>query len=462
MDSKLLIRNMHHSKDRLVVLSKSVFSVMKNIHSLSKRWFLLFSLVFVSSVFSFPKNVTAESISIQTLPESLFFSWENESEEIPQEILNSWFTPTNTLQFKKNTQTEAVSPRLCPWRDFFCTLSLTENIRYSLHSTTSYTLEETFARNFLESIRIRSRKTPIDALFTANTDGVISAFAPSRDGAEIDIESGLKTLKSSLASSKNKNLSIPLSFVILRPTITSTDADRLGITQFLGEGRTNFAGSPKNRIFNINRAIEQFQGVLIPPGEEFSFVTRLGEVDGEHGYLPELVIKRGKTTPEFGGGICQVSTTLFRAAINTGQKITERRNHAYPVSYYKPYGMDATIYIPKPDFKFVNNTPAHILIQVAIEEKELVFRFYGTPDNRTVEIDGPHITARTPDGGMKTIFTQTVRDKTGAVMIQDDFRSSYESPDKYPHPGEEKLTEKPKNWSEKQWNDYGRTGALPR
>ena len=293
-------------------------------------------------------------------------------------------------------------------------------------------------------------------------NGTVSAFAPSRDGTEIDIEAGFSALKNVLASSSGKTLSLSLSLTTIKPRVTSTDADRLGITLFLGEGRTSFAGSPKNRIFNIKRAIEQFQGVLIAPGEEFSFVKQLGEVDGEHGYLPELVIKRGKTEPEFGGGICQVSTTLFRAALNTGEKITERRNHAYPVSYYKPYGMDATVYVPKPDFKFINNTPAHILIQVAIEESELVFRFYGTPDGRSISIDGPHITARTPDGGMKTVFTQTVTAADGSTLIEDVFKSSYESPSKYPHPGQEKLTEKPRDWSGKQWDAYVKTGALPR
>ena len=293
-------------------------------------------------------------------------------------------------------------------------------------------------------------------------NNTVSAFAPGREGLEIDVESSIHILTSTFANASEAALLLSLPVVSIQPDITETDANRLGITTFLGEGRTNFAGSPKNRIFNIHRAIEEFQGVLIAPQEEFSFVERLGPVDGENGYLPELVIKRGETLPEFGGGICQVSTTLFRAALNTGQNITERRNHAYPVQYYKPYGMDATIYIPKPDFKFINNTPAHILIQVAVEEKELVFRFYGTPDGRSVEIDGPHITSRTPDGGMKTVFTQKVTTSDGNTIIEDIFKSSYESPSKYPHPGEEKLTEKPKNWSEKQWKSYVATGALPR
>jgi len=297
-----------------------------------------------------------------------------------------------------------------------------------------FTPNEDSVKSILGPLQTRTRKAPIAALFSMGNNGTVSAFAQSSDGGEVDIESSWSAFKNALASSSEENLSIPLSFTVIKPKITSTNAETLGITQFLGEGRTSFAGSPKNRIFNIKRAIQQFQGVLVAPGEEFSFVKQLGEVDGEHGYLPELVIKRDKTEPEFGGGICQVSTTLFRAALNTGEKITARQNHAYPVSYYKPYGMDATVYIPKPDFKFRNNTPAHILLQVAIEGSELVFRFYGTIDGRSVSLDGPHILEHTPDGAMKTIFTQTVTSADGTVIINDSFKSAYDSPSKYPHP----------------------------
>lgn len=427
-----------------------------------KRFFFAFFFAVVAEIFPFPFLAAAKTIVIPFAPDTIRLNWDGNEESVSPEIIASWFEPRNTLQFQREMETEALSPKLCPWTAFFCDFSLIQETRYSINSKTIFSFNEDSAKNFLADLRERTRQHPIDAIFTANLDGTVSAFAPSRDGSEIDIESGMRTLKKAIVDSTEKDLDVSLPTLPLRPRITSTDADRLGITKFLGEGRTSFAGSPRNRVFNINRAIEQFQGILIAPGEEFSFVEHLGEVDGEHGYLPELVIKRGETLPEFGGGICQVSTTIFRAALNTGQKITERRNHAYPVQYYKPYGMDATIYIPKPDFKFINNTPAHILIQVAIEEKELVFRFYGTPDERKVEIEGPHITARTPEGGMKTVFTQKVTAADGTTLIEDTFKSSYESPSKYPHPGEEKLTEKPANWSEKQWNAYVATGALPR
>lgn len=283
-------------------------------------------------------------------------------------------------------------------------------------------------------------------------------------GRTTDLENGIKLEKeknikkiSTFAldqiNNKTKEKSLNLSYQIVGPEIKSEDVNKLGIDVLIGEGSSNFAGSPKNRIHNIEVATSRFQGKLLAPGEEFSFVDILGPVDGEHGYLPELVIKNNKTEAEFGGGICQVSTTVFRAAIYSGLEITARKNHAYPVQYYNPQGMDATIYIPRPDLRFVNNTSGHLLIQAEIEETKLKFKFYGTNDGRKVVIDGPHITERNSDGSMKTYFTQKVI-QNNKTIIDDIFRSSYDSPNKYPHPGDNLHTEKPDNWSDREWKEY--------
>jgi len=109
--------------------------------------------------------------------------------------------------------------------------------------------------------------------------------------------------------------------------------------------------------------------------EEFSFINFLGETGPGQGYLAELVIKKDKTIPEYGGGVCQVSTTFFRAAINSGLKITERQHHAFPVTYYNPQGFDATVYDPKPDLRFVNNTPDHLLIETYVQGNEVFCKF---------------------------------------------------------------------------------------
>ena len=147
--------------------------------------------------------------------------------------------------------------------------------------------------------------------------------------------------------------------------------------------------------------------------------------------MPELVIKHNKTVPEYGGGICQVSTTAFRAAVNSGLKIIERYPHAFPVKYYNPQGFDSTIYPPHPDLRFLNDTPKNILIQVKIEGTTLIFEFFGTADSREVKIKGPTILSASEDGSMKTILYQEIW-RDGKMERQDKFFSNYKSPALYP------------------------------
>jgi vancomycin resistance protein YoaR len=303
-------------------------------------------------------------------------------------------------------------------------------------------------------------KDPVEPKFKLE-DGKVTAFSDKYSGLKLKTEESQKILAEKLLDPKNiSSGEIALSYEILEPKNEIGDINNLNINTLIGEGTSNFRGSPKNRIFNINVATNRFNGILIKPGEDFSFVKVLGPVDAENGYLPELVIKRDKTEPEFGGGICQVSTTTFRAAIYSGLKITARRNHAYPVGYYNPQGLDATVYIPWPDLRFINNTPGYILIQTKIEGTQLIFQFYGTDDGRKTEIVGPKILERKPDGSMKTTFTQKVSDSDGKVFIEDIFNSNYDSPNKYPHPGEEILKEKPKDWTKGEWRAYKKAHGI--
>ncbi len=161
------------------------------------------------------------------------------------------------------------------------------------------------------------------------------------------------------------------------------------IKEIIGTGHSNFAGSPYNRVHNIRLGADTYHGIIIEPGEEFSTLEYLGPVNASTGYLPELIIKDGRTIPEFGGGLCQISTTLFRTALQAGLPITARQPHSYRVSYYEPAGTDASIYNPWPDLKFVNDTEYHILIQARIEGTNLYFDLWSTDDGREVEVTDP-------------------------------------------------------------------------
>lgn len=210
-----------------------------------------------------------------------------------------------------------------------------------------------------------------------------------------------------------------------------TDIEALGITTLLATGTSDFVGSPVNRRFNIDVGTARYHGVLIKPSEEFSFNGLLGPVDGAHGFKPELVIKQNVTTPEFGGGLCQVSTTVFRAAVHAGLPITERRNHSYAVRYYGTPGFDATIYPGHTDLRFTNDTPGYLLIQARVEGTNVVFELWGSPDGRTTAVAGPYPYDRQPNGAVKATLRQTVT-RNGEVILDDTFYSRYKSPDLFP------------------------------
>lgn len=221
-------------------------------------------------------------------------------------------------------------------------------------------------------------------------NGKAVAFSTAKDGLMIDATTTLSNIENDWLSSSLSSTSIAM--IKVASQSSTTGSNDLGITELIGVGTSNFAGSPANRRHNIKIGMSYLNGLLIKPGETFSVMRHLGTIDGTKGYLEELVIKKDKTQKEFGGGLCQVGTTMFRAALNSGLPITERRNHSYRVAYYEPAGTDATIYDPAPDLKFVNDTGNYVLIQGYITGNKLVFEFWGTKDGRKATQTYPKIT----------------------------------------------------------------------
>ncbi len=224
---------------------------------------------------------------------------------------------------------------------------------------------------------------PVEARFVLK-DGRVSEFQQSRDGTVLKRAVAAAALREALLSA-NALEPIVLSLERVSPSVTTSEANPLGIRELIGFGTSNFKGSPKNRRHNIATGVAKLNGIIIPPGEEFSLVEALGKIEKETGYLPELVIKGDRTIPEYGGGLCQIGTTVFRAAMSAGFPILERKNHSYRVRYYEPAGTDATIYPPKPDFRFQNDTPAAVVLITKIIGDELRFEFWGTSDGRKAE-----------------------------------------------------------------------------
>lgn len=243
---------------------------------------------------------------------------------------------------------------------------------------------------------------PVEAKFEIN-NGKVSEFQTNRNGIALDIEAALAAIEKNIE--EQNSAPIQLTANEIKSKIQAEDVNNLGIKEIIGIGKSNFAGSPANRRHNIKNGAQSLNGIIIKPDEEFSLLQSLGTIDGAAGYLQELVIKGNKTVPEYGGGLCQIGTTMFRAALDTGLPITMRRNHSYRVSYYEPAGTDATIYDSQPDLKFINDTGSHILIQYKIENNDLYFYFWGTKDGRVVEKTDPKIYNIVKPGPTKLVET---------------------------------------------------------
>jgi len=224
----------------------------------------------------------------------------------------------------------------------------------------------------------------------AITNNRVSTFQVGTDGLALNSDNSAAAIVDYFKNPTNKNINLAVD-VVPNPGVKVAD-NTLMIKEIIGTGHSNFVGSPVNRRHNIAVGSAAINGLLIAPGSEFSLVAALGNVDDKNsGYLPELVIKENKTIPEFGGGLCQVATTLFRAALQSGLPITERHNHSYRVSYYEPAGTDAAVYDPNPDVKFLNDTGNYILIQTHTSGNDLYFDFWGVKDGRQITVGDPTI-----------------------------------------------------------------------
>ena len=281
-----------------------------------------------------------------------------------------------------------------------------------------------------------------------STDGnKVLEFKITKEGKELDEERFKEDLKSAIFDDR-KNVSL-----VLKNVDDSSDKEKYGILSLIGEGTSHFAGSTAERIHNIILAAGNISGSLVPPGAVYSMNKSVGPIDYQHGFKSAFIIKGGRTVLGEGGGVCQTSTTLFRAILNSGLPIVSRYPHAYRVGYYEqdmPVGFDAAIFQPSWDFKFKNDTNAYVLIQAHsnLSENSLTFKIYGTPDGRSVEISEPVVTDQSPPPpplyeddpslpkgvvrqvdyaawGATATFTRTVR-KEDTILFTDTFTSRYQ------------------------------------
>ncbi len=312
-------------------------------------------------------------------------------------------------------------------------------------------ISQTKIKAYLESLKWQVDKKPRDARFKLKNKRVVE-FSPAESGYELEVNDNIQKLIQTLKEEGVGKKQLRLKVKTIPPKITIKDSNNLGIVELLGRGESYYRHSIASRIYNVELAAKKINGVLIAPGEEFSFNQAVGEISRATGFKSAYIIKDGRTILGDGGGVCQVSTTVFRAALKAGLPITERWAHAYRVGYYeqnsKP-GFDATVFSPNKDLKFKNDTGSYILLDSWYEEKKrhLVVDLYGKRDGRksfikNVRVWGivpppPPIYQNDPNlpkgtlkqvdwraWGAKAKFDYLV-EKNGKVWFQKTFRSDY-------------------------------------
>jgi len=245
---------------------------------------------------------------------------------------------------------------------------------------------------------------PQDALFQFES-GKVNVFKLSQPGRELDRAETKKLILAYINTLSQdgelapQSIKIDLPVKLVSPKIATEDSNNLGIKELLGVGTSKFAGSIAGRVHNIVLAASRINGHLVPPETVFSFNDTLGDVSASTGFEPAYIIKDGRTVLGDGGGVCQVSTTLFRAALKSGLPIVERHPHSYRVGYYEQDslpGIDATVFAPSYDLKFKNDTGNYLLIQAKADPQNytLAFEIYGTSDGRSAEITKPVISSQ--------------------------------------------------------------------
>jgi vancomycin resistance protein YoaR len=316
-----------------------------------------------------------------------------------------------------------------------------------------------------------------DATFAV--DGSSVHVVPARPGVELD---AVATTDAVLKAALHRAPALRIVRLPVRESQAkiSTNAARAMHIRGLVSSYTTLYGGIPNRIHNVQLVAHLVDDKLIAPGATFSFNQTTGERNASKGFLEAPVIVNGELTTGLGGGVCQVSTTVFNAAFEAGLKITERTNHALYISHY-PQGRDATVDYPSLDLKFVNDTGNWLLLRTFVSSSSLTVNLYGTPvHRRVVSTTSPLVAHGVPpvektvdptlppgekvvdDAGvpaMSTSVTRDVYEPGGKLLYHDTWYSSYRAEPKLVRLGPPK--EEPAKKKEKPATTTSETTTQP-
>ncbi len=278
------------------------------------------------------------------------------------------------------------------------------------HSVYQVELNNQILLPYLNDLGNKTNQLARNARFIFNDDlRELDLFEHAVIGRTLNVSSTIGLIQKKAAAGEHD---VTLVYDYQKPDVLdNATTDSLGIKELVWTETSYFYGSSPDRVQNISAAAARFKGLLVAPGETFSMVKNLGEMSLDNGFAEALIIYGGRTIKGIGGGVCQVSTTLFRAAFNAGFPIVERHPHAYRVGYYEKTvanridpnlaGLDATVYVPVVDFRFTNDTPYWLLMETYVfpEKNSIVWKFYSTKDGREVksETTGPQNIVEAPE-----------------------------------------------------------------
>jgi vancomycin resistance protein YoaR len=266
----------------------------------------------------------------------------------------------------------------------------------------SLTIGGPFAKRFFANLRKRVQHAPKDAGFAIGAGNVVRVV-PAQAGRRVDVEKTTRALLTAMLSTSDRRAELEV--VSVTPERTTREAQAMGIKSLVGGYETVYGGVA-NRIHNVQLVAHLIDNHLIAPGAEFSFNATTGERSSDKGFLEAPVIINGELKTGLGGGVCQVSTTVFNAAYEAGLSITDRTNHALYISHY-PLGRDATVNYPDTDLRFLNDTKHWLLLRTFVGSSSLTVALYGAPQHRRVEseasplvVKGDPPVKRVPDSNL--------------------------------------------------------------
>ncbi len=322
-----------------------------------------------------------------TVDKTIGLSFKHKTVYISPQINTDVFTwtPIANTQLQKNTIAIAHSTIKTPFQ--ILNWSFQSQKEDSMIAFTHTNALQSFLKR--SSLIDESEKQDPVRIYT-KSDGTVAVEGTPYEGFLVDLPKLVHRINMAMMQEVS-HVEVPYRHYFSRPIVEKEIQEKHGIYEIIAIGKSDFSGSSEKRIQNITRAAEKIKGTFIPHNKTFSFNKTIQSITKADGFAEENVIKGNTTVKEVGGGVCEVSTAVFRSAFFGGLPIPERSNHSLALESYLPHGIDAAIYLGVKDLQFQNDTPGDILLDTFVDDDEIHVVLYGKKDGRIVHTEGPFV-----------------------------------------------------------------------